>query len=165
MNVFAWAYLGGLVGAALMDITESVVARMGITSGVRVALLGRWVAGFAKGQLAHPDIRRAEVHPAEVRLGWAFHYLVAGGGVALVYPVLMELLNWPIQSYPLSSGLLFGVATSVLPWFVLLPLFGWGVWGRRGPVGSNALLASVLSHVPYGFGVAATILVGIDGRA
>ncbi|MDD2776686.1 MAG: hypothetical protein PHU06_12080, partial [Gallionella sp.] len=49
----------------------------------------------------------------------------------------------------------------LLPWLVLLPSFGWGVLGRRAPKGSNALLASTLSHIPYGFGVGAVIAAGV----
>jgi hypothetical protein len=60
----------------------------------------------------------------------------------------------------LLGGVLFGLATSLLPWFVLLPSFGWGLFGRRGPRGSNALLASTLSHIPYGLGVGAVMAFG-----
>ncbi|MDP1635510.1 MAG: hypothetical protein Q8L69_12620, partial [Gallionellaceae bacterium] len=60
----------------------------------------------------------------------------------------------------LLGGALFGFATSALPWFILLPSFGWGIFGRRGPQGSNALLASTLSHIPYGLGIGAMIALG-----
>jgi hypothetical protein len=43
---------------------------------------------------------------------------------------------------------------------VLLPAFGWGRFGRRGPRGANALLASPLSHIPYGLGVGAAVALG-----
>ena len=61
----------------------------------------------------------------------------------------------------LLAGVIFGLATSLLPWFILLPSFGWGFIGVRGPHGANALLASALSHIPYGFGVGAVIAVGL----
>jgi len=51
-----------------------------------------------------------------------------------------------------------------LPWFVLLPAFGWGWFGRRGPLGANALLASPLSHIPYGLGIGAVMAVGSGFR-
>jgi hypothetical protein len=46
VNSFVLAFLGGIVGAVLMDITESIAARIGLTSGVNVALVGRWALGF-----------------------------------------------------------------------------------------------------------------------
>ena len=41
MDSFVLAFLGGIVGAVLMDITETLAARFGLTSGVNVALVGR----------------------------------------------------------------------------------------------------------------------------
>ena len=45
-------------------------------------------------------------------------------------------------------------------WLLLLPAFGWGWLGHRGPRRSNALLASTVSHVPYGLGVGAVMALG-----
>jgi hypothetical protein len=160
MNSFLLAYVGGIVGAVLMDITETLAARAGLTSGVSVALVGRWALGLLRGQWAHADIARSPARPGEVRMGWAFHFLVGGGGVALIYPAVLLLVGTHAPTHPLLGGLLFGLLTSLLPWFVLLPAFGWGWYGRRGPRGANALLASPLSHFPYGLGIGAVMAVG-----
>jgi len=160
MELLALAFLGGIVGAALMDIAETLAAEFGICSGVNAALLGRWAMGLPRGQVMHANILNTRALPGEARIGWAFHFLVGGGGVALAYPGFVQLAgaSWPANH--LLGGVLFGLTTSVLPWFVLLPCFGWGLFGRRGPRGSNALLAATLSHVPYGFGVGAVIAAG-----
>ena len=80
MNIFVLAYVGGIVGAVLMDITETLAARVGLTSGVSVALVGRWALGLLRGQWAHADIARSPARPGEVRTGWAFHFLSAAAG-------------------------------------------------------------------------------------
>lgn len=160
MNIFVSAFLGGIVGAALMDITETAAARMGVTSGVNVALVGRWFAGLTRGRLAHADIHASSPQPGERGLGCAFHFIVGGGGVALIYPAVLMSLDIEPLSHPWLGGLVFGLATSLLPWLVLLPAFGWGWFGRRGPQGANALLASPLSHIPYGLGVGAVMALG-----
>jgi hypothetical protein len=160
MNTFALAFLGGIFGAVLMDITETAMARVGIRSGVNVALVGRWLLGLMQGRLAHADIQASPSLPREVGLGWAFHLLVGGGGVALIYPAVLLAMAAPPTAHPLLDGLLFGLATSLLPWFVLLPAFGWGWFGRSGPRGADALLASPLSHIPYGLGVGAVMALG-----
>lgn len=49
----------------------------------------------------------------------------------------------------LWGGVAFGAAPSLRPW-LLLPAFGRGWFGRRGPRGSTALLASTVSQLPYG---------------
>jgi hypothetical protein len=160
MNTFVLAFLGGIVGAVLMDITETAAARIGITSGVNVALVGRWFLGLTRGRLAHANILDSPTLPGEASMGWAFHFLVGGGGVALMYPAFLLYSGVVPPTHHLLGGLLFGLTTSLLPWFVLLPAFGWGWFGRRGPRGSNALLASTLSHIPYGLGVGAVIALG-----
>lgn len=160
MSTFVLAFLGGLVGAVLMDITESLAARVGLTSGVNVALVGRWALGLARGQWSHADIARSPERPGEVRVGWTFHLLVGGGGVALMYAAFVKVAGFIAPAHQLWGGVVFGALTSLLPWLVLLPAFGWGWFGRRGPRGSNALLASTVSHIPYGLGFGALMALG-----
>lgn len=160
MELLVWAFLGGIIGAALMDITETYAAKIGITSGVNIALVGRWFAYLLRGKFTHSNILDTQPLPQEVRMGWAFHILIGGGGVALLYPLFFQVTGLAFPNCHLLGGVLFGVATSLLPWFILLPSFGWGFFGRNGPKGSNALLASTLSHIPYGLGVGAVIAAG-----
>jgi len=160
MNSYALAYAGGFVGAVLMDITETLAARAGLTSGVSVALVGRWALGLLRGQWVHADIARSPARAGEVPMGWAFHLLVGGGGVALLYAAWLQAAGWTLPAHRLWGGVAFGAATSLLPWLLLLPAFGWGWFGRRGPQGSNALLASTVSHLPYGLGVGAVMALG-----
>jgi hypothetical protein len=160
MNLYVSAFLGGILGAALMDVTETYAARLGITSGVNVAFVGRWFMGLTRGQLVHANVADSSPAAGEARIGWAFHLLVGGGGVALMYPAFLHSVGIATPTHLLLGGVVFGAATSLLPWFVLLPAFGWGWFGRRGPRGSNALLASPLSHIPYGLGVGAVMALG-----
>jgi hypothetical protein len=160
MDSFALAFIGGIVGAVLMDVTEAAMARVGIGSGVQVALVGRWVLGLARGRLAHADIRASPALPHEAGVGWAFHFLIGGGGVALLYPGARLVMGLPASDDPVLGGLVFGLVTSLLPWLVLLPAFGWGWFGRRGPPGAHALLASPLSHIPYGLGLGVVMALG-----
>lgn len=160
MNSFVLAFAGGIAGAVLMDITEALAARAGLSSGVSPALVGRWALGLLRGQWAHADIARSPVQPGEVRAGWVFHLLVGGGGVALLYAVVLQATGWTQAAHRLWGGVAFGLASSLLPWLLLLPAFGWGWFGRRGPRGANALLASPLSHIPYGIGVGAVLACG-----
>jgi len=150
-------FAGGIVGALLMDVAEMAAAKKGITSGVNVALVGRWVNGLLRAKFHHKDIRLSSGYPSEVRTGWLFHLFIAGGGVALLLPLASHYADWPMVITDPLPYLLFGLATSVMPWFILLPSFGWGVCGHRGPQGSNALLASTLSHIPYGLGIWLTV--------
>lgn len=153
MEIFIWAFIGGIFGAVLMDITETYAGKLGITSGVNIALVGRWFLGLLRGKFVYTNISEAKSVAHEVKAGWLFHLLIGGGGVALLYPLLLLGVGFDFSVNHVWWGMLFGLATSILPWFILLPSFGWGWFGRRGPQGSNALLASTLSHIPYGLGV------------
>jgi hypothetical protein len=159
MDIFVYAFAGGLLGALLMDITEMRAARSGITSGVNVSLVGRWFLYLLRGQFIHEDIRTKPALTREITAGWAFHFVIGGGGVALLYPLFLLVTGLPLNGNHLLGGLLFGLATSALPWLILLPSFGWCWFGRCGPEGSNALLASSLSHIPYGLGVGAVMML------
>lgn len=153
-------FSGGVLGALLMDVTETLAAKRGITSGVSVGLVGRWAIAMTKGVFSHRDIRRSPAYRNEAAAGWAFHLFIGGGGVALLFPLVWWVSTGttaPVQPLPY---LLFGLATSALPWFILLPSFGWGRYGRHGPRGSNALLASPLSHIPYGLGIWFAVALG-----
>ncbi len=146
-------FFGGVLGALLMDIAEALLARRGITSGVNVALVGRWARSLLQGRILHSDIRHSASYRHEVIAGWLFHFIIGGGTVALLFPLAWVVMaDTSLPSSPLPY-LLFGLTTSALPWFILLPSFGWGWGGYHGPEGSKALLASPLSHLPYGLGI------------
>lgn len=78
-----------------MDVTETYAAKAGITSGVNVALVGRWFLGLLRGQITHTNILDSKSSPHEVKTGWAFHFLVGGGCVALLYPVFFQATGFP----------------------------------------------------------------------
>lgn len=151
-------FTGGVVGALLMDIAEGCMAKMGVRSGVSIGLVGRWAIALTQGIFSHRDIRRTHPYQNEVVAGWAFHLVIGGGAVALPFALFWLGEELPQQPHPY---LLYGLATSALPWFILLPSFGWGWWGSRGPKGSSALVASPLSHIPYGIGL--WVVVNLNG--
>ncbi|MCW8956035.1 MAG: DUF2938 family protein [Gammaproteobacteria bacterium] len=153
------SFLGGLVGAVFMDVAESMMTRVGITSGVSAAYLGRWVLGFRRGVFYHSDIASASAHKSEQQLGYWFHLLVGGGLVALAYPILLLLINESLVVNHLFGSLLFGLLTCVLPWLVLMPAFGWGWFGRVAASGARPVVSPILSHIAYGLGLGLTLMI------
>lgn len=151
------SFFGGFVGSVLMDITESKMAKFGISSGVTGKYIGRWVAGLFNGVLMHRNI--ADTAPAnnEERIAQIFHFVVGGGVVALFYPLFIVALGLDNSSSHLIYATIFGLITSILPWFILMPSFGWGVFGLKAPSGSRPVISPILSHIPYGFGIGLTL--------
>ena len=71
MEILVWAFIGGIVGAVLMDVTETYAAKFGITSGVNIALVGRWFLGLLRGRFTYSNILDSAPLPNEVKAGWA----------------------------------------------------------------------------------------------
>ena len=158
MEIWFVSFIGGFVGSFFMDLTEEKMAKYGISSGVTGAYIGRWIRGLKKGVFVHTNIKNAKPVKNETRIGQVFHFVVGGGVVALLYPLFLEVLGLSISVNHLILATVFGLLTSVLPWFVLMPSFGWGAFGSRAPEGARPIISPVLSHVPYGFGIGLTLV-------
>lgn len=153
------SFLGGFVGSVFMDFTEAKISKLGISSGVSGAYIGRWAKGVLSGKLIHQDIRKVSRVKNEVRIGQVFHFVIGGGVVALFYPIFLEVIGFAGSSNHLTLATIFGLATSVLPWFVLMPAFGWGIFGSKSPKGTKPVISPVLSHIAYGFGIGLTLVI------
>ena len=83
--------------------------------------------------------------------GRVFHYFT-GATVGLIYPAFYFTFDVMPEDH-LLPGLAFGLATVALPWFLLFPAYGDGVFGVRAPVGSRPLVAPTIEHILYGLGL------------
>lgn len=153
IDLIAPLYLAGLIGSLGMDLISPLASRLGFTTGVTMPLIGRWFIGLFAGNFMHADIRDRSPHKHEEIIGWLFHYLIGGGAVALLFmPWLWINGTTQLPTTPLPY-LLFGLATSTLPWLILMPSYGWGLFGHRAPAGCKPLIASPLNHIGYGIGI------------
>jgi hypothetical protein len=92
--------------------------------------------------------------------GGSFHYFT-GAAVALIYPLIFLIAGVPMPENNLVPGLIWGMATVLLPWFVLFPVFGWGWFGFRAPPSVRPLLSPSVEHLLYGCGLAITLNVAL----
>ena len=150
MELWYWAFIGGLVGTLAMDIGARQLGRLGINDALG-GLLGRWVLGFRQFRFVidgNEELKTAET-PQEANIGMIFHY-VAGGGVALIYPTWFALSGMATPDNHILAGLIFGLLSVGFTWFLQYPCFGFGFFGRRGPAGASTLLPPVILHSLYG---------------
>lgn len=159
MEILLVAFIGGVVGSLFMDMAELKMAKFGIRSGVKAKYIGRWVLGVSAGVLKHRDIVKSQSIKNEVEIGRIFHFLVGGGVVALVYPVFIGVLGINDDYNHIISGTIYGFLTSGLSWFILMPCFGWGVFGKQAPAKSKPVISPVIAHVFYGFGIGLTFFI------
>ncbi len=90
------------------------------------------------------------------------HYLV-GGTLALTYPALYLVSGVPLPGNHVLPGLLWGLATTLLPWIIFYPAFGWGFFGGGAPEGTRPVLSPTISHLVYGLGLG--IVLNIASQA
>lgn len=158
MEFLLVSFVGGLVGSWWMDLVDDWNKRLtGIHSGVTAPLIGRWVLGWRRLRFAYPDITQADPLEGEARAGVVFHYLVGGGTVALAYPAFFMITGITPPSSHILPAVFYGFVTSLLPWFILFPAFGWGVLARRPMEGTRPVVASIITHIPYGLGIGVTL--------
>lgn len=142
-----------------MDITEIQISKIGISSGVKGKYIGRWFYGILCGVFKHKDISKTKPVKNEERIGQLFHFIIGGGAVALLYPVFINIIGFEISSNHLILGSVFGLLTSLFPWFILMPSFGWGLFGSKTQFDSKPIIAPLISHIPFGFGIGLTYVV------
>ena len=155
MELLLWSIVGGVIGTVFMDIADKIMERTNFTMGAACGgprALGRWFLGLLSGQFVHENIIESSPVRNEVLVGWVFHYGL-GAGVALTYPLFYLALNIPMPENHLVPGFLWGLATTVLPWFTNFPGFGWGFFGLRAPKGMRSLMAPAIGHACYGLGL------------
>ena len=158
MEIWLVSFVGGFIGSVFMDIAEARMSKFGLSSGVTGEYIGRWVNGLINGVVRHKNI--ADTAPArnELRIAQVFHFVVGGGVVALFYPFFLEVIGPGSSASHLLLATIFGLITCILPWFILMPSFGWGLFGINAPGGSKTVISPVLSHIAYGFGIGLTLL-------
>ncbi len=157
MEIWLVSFIGGFVGSVFMDFTETRMAKLGVSSGVSAAYIGRWVKGCVKGKFMHDNISHAAPAKNEGRIGQVFHFIIGGGVVALFYPFVLHVFGFGANANHLVFAVAFGLITSVLPWFILMPAFGWGFLGSKAPDGTRPIISPVVSHITYGLGIGLTL--------
>jgi Protein of unknown function (DUF2938) len=132
--------------------------------GLDLCYLGRWVlhmlwspepdsgprAVLNPGRFVHRNIAATPAKPHECKVGWTAHYSI-GVAFALLF-VGMAPEGWLARPTFLPA-FAFGVATTVVPLFVMQPALGMGFASSRAPSPWAARLRSLGTHVVFGAGM------------
>jgi hypothetical protein len=139
----------GVAATAIMDAWLFILSRLGL-SATNWRLVGRWVGQMRNGRFTHSSIAQATPVRGEHALGWLTHYAV-GIAYALALVALVGA-GWARQP-TLLPALLFGLATVVVPLFVMQPAMGSGFAGSKTPSPFKSCLRSVANHAAFGAGL------------
>lgn len=139
----------GVGGTAVLDLWLTALKRLGVPTG-SFELIGRWVAHIARGRFSHASIAKAEPVRNELAIGWATHYAVGIAFAAML--VAMQGSSW-VQAPRFVPAFLTGVATVVMPLFVMQPAMGSGFAASKTPNPLKNCARSVANHAVFGVGL------------
>jgi phage shock protein PspC (stress-responsive transcriptional regulator) len=144
----------GVLASLTMDVAGLIAGSLGLAGQgpgrTGADLIGRWFGYLLKGELRHHTILDTPPLRYEVALGLAVHYSI-GVTLALIYFGFMQLTATAVTSLSL---VIYGIATTVFPWFLLYPSWGYGWLGTRAPGDAHLIRMSVVNHVFFGLGLA-----------
>ncbi|VVE61970.1 membrane protein [Pandoraea anapnoica] len=140
----------GVFATVMTDLWALLLRRVFGIPSLEFSMVGRWLGHMPAGRFAHAGIARATPVPGERALGWFAHYAIGVGFAAtlvmLAGSVWLDAPTWP-------PALAFGVATVVMPFFVMQPAFGAGVAASKTPKPAQARLRSLMTHAVFGLGL------------
>lgn len=144
----------GVLATLTMDIVAMIAFRLGIAArGPRRTgpdLIGRWVGYLLQGKFRHTDILQTPPLRGELLLGFCAHYAI-GIVLTLVYFGILTV----VHAKPTAlNAIVYGTATTVLPWFLMFPSQGMGLLGRNAPGKPHLALISLFNHIVFGLGLA-----------
>ena len=153
MRVVIAAVLVGLGATLLIDLWALFLRRAFHIRSLDYCLLGRWVLHMPEGTVVHESIVSARQKPRECAVGWITHYAI-GSAFALLF-VLLASGSWLVRP-TLLPALAFGIATTVVPFFVMQPALGLGVAASKTPRPHAARAKSLMTHTIFGLGLYVT---------
>ena len=139
----------GVAATAIIDVWVFILSRLGVPA-TNWRLVGRWVGQMRNGRFSHASIAQATQVRGEHALGWLTHY-----AVGVVYAVALVALvgaGWASQPTILPA-LVLGLATVVVPLFVMQPAMGSGFAGSKTPSPFKTCLRGFANHAAFGAGL------------
>lgn len=140
-----------------MDGWSMLLRSLGVP-GLNYALVGRWVGHMFRGQFIHDGIGKSSRIAGEMVLGWMLHY-----AVGLLFSALLIMIvggDWLYQP-TIAPALLFGIATVVVPLFIIQPGMGAGVAASKTSTPVRNCLRSLITHAVFGLGLF-IVAVGVE---
>jgi DUF2938 family protein len=151
MTVTLWrSVILGIISTASMDLLSVAAIRLRLMAPLSPNLVGRWFASVARAQPFHADIARASPVGYELAIAVPVHYTI-GVVLSALYVWGMSQLGWSPRNPALA--LAYGICTSLLPWLIMFPAMGYGIFGSHGPAETRLFLSSLMSHAFFGLGI------------
>jgi DUF2938 family protein len=155
MEISGLIILTGVGATATMDLASLLRRRLWGNPFPNYALVGRWIAHLSRGRFAHGSIAVAGAVRGERTIGWIAHYII---GIAFAWLPVAWDARW-FDRPTLLPALLIGLVTVLVPFLVMQPAMGSGLFARRTPQPRAARLQSLMNHLSFGLGLYTTALL------
>ncbi|MGU9939574.1 DUF2938 domain-containing protein [Empedobacter brevis] len=149
MEIIIKTVLVGIGATLMMDIWAFMLRCFHIKS-LDYRFVGRWIGYFFKGKFSHDKIVDSKPVKNEVLLGWVAHY-----SIGIVFSFLLVLIfgvQW-LNHPTLLPAFIIGILTTIAPFFIMQPAFGFGFASSKLPNPNVLRLRSLLTHIIFGFGL------------
>ncbi|WP_160139718.1 DUF2938 domain-containing protein [Chryseobacterium sp. c4a] len=150
MNVLIDAVLLGIGATIFMDVYALIIKRLWNIPSLDYRILGRWIGHFKKGTFSHSNIIQAPPIQGEKVLGWMAHYSI---GIVFAFALLFIWGEDWLMHPTAFPAIFIGLATTLAPWFMMQPAFGFGIAASKLPNPTVARLRSLQTHLIYGIGL------------
>lgn len=115
-----------------------------------ICLVGRWLRYMPDGVFKHANIATTPRKSAECQVGWMAHYLI---GIAFAFIFIAVIGTQWLEHPTLVSAVVFGVITTLAPFLIMQPAFGFGMAASRSANPGQARIRTVMNHIAFGFGL------------
>src|SRR5512133_1319347 len=137
----------GIGATLLMDLWNLFLKRAFSIPSLNYCLLGRWIRHMPGGAFRHASISAAPRKSLECAVGWIAHYSI---GVVFALVFVVGLANDWLERPTLLPALLYGMATVLLPFFLLQPSIGLGIAASKTSKPAQARLKSLMTYIVFG---------------
>ncbi|MEE2773840.1 MAG: DUF2938 family protein [Pseudomonadota bacterium] len=146
MSLFG-IFLAGILSCIAMDFWQRLLLALFKIPTSNWAMVGRWLILFAGSfKWVQESLSDHGAIRGELLIGWLFHYFV-GILYALFYALLWSLNLIDLGIVP---GFLFGLVSTVVPWFLFMPAMGAGVLSRKSETQLFNLFLAMMTHIVFG---------------
>ena len=144
------------VGATLaIDIWVALLKQFKIKS-LDYRFVGRWIGNFHKGKFLHNKIQDTPPVRNEIIIGWTAHYLI---GITFAFILVAFYGTTWLDEPAVLPALIIGFVTSIAPFFIMQPAFGFGIASSKLPHPNLLRLKSLGTHLIYGIGLYLSAIV------
>ena len=139
-----------------MDIWALLLKTLFRIKPLNYGLVGRWLIYLCKGVFQHRNITETKPIKTELLIGWIAHYLI---GVLFSIALIKLVGNHWLSEPEILPALAFGLASAVVPLFIMQPSMGLGIGASKTPQPNIARFRSMLTHIIFGLGLYCTALL------